>query len=88
MPVDVAVVFDDGTETFEWWDGQDRWRRFEYTGPQRVDYAVVDPQGKLPLDVNLVNNSRMRDAASRGIVRFAVRWGFWFQNLLHVLSGL
>ena len=88
MPVDVAVVFEDGTETFEWWDGQDRWRRFEYTGPQRVDHAVVDPHNKLPLDVDILNNSRMRDEASRGIVRLAGRWGFWFQNLLHLLAGL
>jgi hypothetical protein len=88
MPVEVTVSFEDGTETAEWWDGNDRWRRFEYVGTQRVDYAVVDPRHKLPLDVNLTNNSRMRDQATRGVIRLAGRWGFWFQNLLHVLTGL
>jgi hypothetical protein len=88
MPVDVQVVFDDGTTAAEHWDGDDRWKRFEYTGAQRVEWAVVDPNGTMPLDLDRLNNSRMREAGTRGIVRIASRWGFWFQNLIYVLSGL
>jgi hypothetical protein len=88
MPVEIAIGFEDGTETAESWDGQDRWRRFEYTGPLRVEYATVDPHRKLPLDVNLLNNSRMRVSGTRGVIRLAGRSGFWFQNLLHFLTGL
>ncbi|MBI4517189.1 MAG: M1 family metallopeptidase [Deltaproteobacteria bacterium] len=88
MPVDITVGFEDGTETAERWDGHDRWRRFEYLGPQRVEYAFIDRYGKLPLDVNLINNSRMRATGTRGVIRLAGRWGFWFQNLLHLLTGL
>ena len=62
--------------------------RFEYVGGLRVEWAAVDPQGTMPLDVNRLNNSRMREAGTRGIIRVAGRWGFWFQNLLHVLTGL
>ncbi|MFQ5668445.1 MAG: M1 family metallopeptidase, partial [Candidatus Binatia bacterium] len=88
MPVDVQIVFDDGTVTNEHWDGRDRWKRFEYTGTQRVRWAVADPNRTMPLDVNRLNNSRMRTAGTRGIVRIAGRWGFWFQSLVHFLSGL
>jgi len=88
MPVDIKVVFEDGSEATEFWDGQDRWQRFEYTGTQRVEWAIVDPHDKLPLDLDQLNNSRMRETGTRGIVRLAARWGFWFQNLLHVLTGL
>ncbi|MBI3782513.1 MAG: M1 family metallopeptidase [Deltaproteobacteria bacterium] len=88
LPVDVQVVFDDGTQINERWDGQESWKRFEYTGPQRVEWAVVDPERKIPIDVNLINNSRMRSSGTRGIVRVTSRWAFWFQNLLHLLSGL
>ena len=88
MPVEVQIVFDDGTVTNEHWDGRDQWRRFEYTGPQRVEWAVVDPNRTMPLDFNRLNNSRMRESGTRGIVRIASRWGFWFQNLLYVLTGL
>jgi hypothetical protein len=88
LPVDVRVAFDDGNQINERWDGQERWKRFEYTGPQKVEWAMVDPDRKIPLDVNLVNNSRMRVGATRGIVRVTSRWGFWFENLVYLLSGL
>jgi len=88
MPVDVQIVFDDGTVSNEHWDGRSRWKRFEYTGPQRVEWAVVDPQHTMPLDINYLNNSRMRESGTRGIVRIASRWGFWFQNLVYFLTGL
>jgi hypothetical protein len=88
MPVEVQIVFDDGSVTNERWDGRDPWRRFEYTGTQRVEWAVVDPNRALPLDFNRLNNSRMRESGTRGLVRLAGRWGFWFQNLLYALSGL
>jgi len=88
MPVEIQIVFEDGSLTAEQWDGRDRWKRYEYTGAQRVEWAVVDPRRTMPLDVNWLNNSRMRVAGTRGIVRIASRWGFWFQNLLSVLTGL
>ena len=67
---------------------EERWKRFEYTGPQRVEWAEVDPERKIPLDINLINNSRMRSGGTRGIMRLTSRWGFWFQNLVCLLSGL
>ena len=87
MPVDVQITFDDGSSSTEHWDGRDRWKRFEYTGTQRVEWAIVDPNGTMPLDVNRLNNSRMRDGGTRGIVRLASRWGFWFQNMMYALTG-
>jgi peptidase M1-like protein len=88
LPVDVQIAFEDGSITNEHWDGRDRWKRFEYIGGLRVEWATVDPQRTMPLDVNRLNNSRMREAGTRGVVRIAGRWGFWFQNLIYVLTGL
>ena len=88
MPVEVQVVFDDGSSVMEKWDGRERWKRFECTGPQRVVWALVDPNQRLVLDVNFLNNSRMRAAATRGVVRVVGRWTFWFQNLLYFATGL
>ncbi len=87
MPVDVQILFDDGTAASEHWDGHDRWKRFEYTGTQRVEWAIVDPNNTMSLDFNRLNNSRMREAGTRGIARIAGRWGFWFQNLVYLLTG-
>jgi hypothetical protein len=88
MPVDIVVTFDDGSATRESWDGLDRWYRIDVTSTRQAAYAVVDPDDKLPLDVNRLNNSRMRAPATRGIVRLAGRWGLWLQGVLLALSGL
>jgi hypothetical protein len=88
MPVDIVVAFDDGSETRESWDGLDRWYRIDVTGTHQAAYAVVDPDDKLPLDVDRLNNSRMHTPATRGIVRLAGRWGLWLQGALMALSGL
>lgn len=88
VPVDILVVYDDGSATRETWDGQGRWYRLDATGTRQVAYAVVDPDGALPLDVNRLNNSRMREPGTRGIWRLAGRWGLWLQGALLALSGL
>jgi hypothetical protein len=87
MPVDIVVTFDDGSVTRESWDGLDRWYRIDITSTHEAAYAVVDPDNKLPLDVNRLNNSYMRTPATRGIIRLAGRWGLWLQGALLALSG-
>jgi len=86
-PVEVAVTFEDRTQTREVWDGRDRWRRLELVSKQRADHAEVDPDGRLPLDVDLLNNTHMRAAATRGVIRLAGRAGLWLQQALHLLTA-
>jgi hypothetical protein len=88
MPVDIVVTFDDGSETREVWDGIGRWYRMDITGTHEGAIAAVDPDDKLPLDADRLNNSRMRTPATRGIIRLAGRWGLWLQGALLALSGL
>jgi hypothetical protein len=88
LPVEIEIAFEDRSVVRERWDGVGPWQRYEYIGAQRVRWANVDPDGDLVLDANQLNNSRMRDPGTRGIVRFASRWGFWFQNLMLFLTGL
>jgi len=88
MPVDIVVTFDDGSETREVWDGIGRWYRIDITGTHQGAIAAVDPDNKLPLDADRLNNSRMRTPATRGIIRLAGRWGLWLQGALLALSGL
>jgi hypothetical protein len=87
MPVDVVITFDDGSVTREAWDGIDRWYRIDITSTHQAAYAVVDPDDKLPLDVNRLNNSRMSTPATRGTIRLAGRWGVWLQGALLALNG-
>ncbi len=88
VPVEIRVVYDDGGETRETWDGQGRWYRIDVTSTRQATFAVVDPDDKLPLDVNRLNNSLMRDPGTRGLWRLGGRWGLWLQGALLTLSGL
>ncbi len=57
LPVDVLVHFTDGNEVRETWDGKSRTKDFFYPGSQKVDWAKIDPEFKIKLDVNYINNS-------------------------------
>lgn len=88
LPVDIRVVFDDGGETRETWDGQGRWYRIDVTSTRQATYAMVDPDDKLPLDSNRLNNSLLREPGTRALWRLGGRWGLWLQGALLALSGL
>ena len=54
-------------------------------GYNDADYAVLDPKFKIPLDKNLVNNSKVLHPSGKGIGKWAARLGFYFQNILGFL---
>jgi hypothetical protein len=90
-PVELKVVFADGSvERAQWDDGLGapppglRWHRFEFTGPQPVAWAEVDPDGKLALDVNRRNNGLRREADSGPRLRILSR----YQRALSALLSL
>jgi hypothetical protein len=87
LPVEILVTFDDGSATREVWDGLDRWYRIDITSTHQVVSAVVDPDDRLPLDADRLNNSRLRTPATRGVIRLAGRWGLWLQSALLALGG-
>jgi hypothetical protein len=90
MPVEVEVALADGRTIDELWDGRDRWARFRYTGP-KVTVAIVDPEGRIAIDVDRTNNEWTADRgpARRAATKWAARWMFWLQNLLelHMVVG-
>jgi hypothetical protein len=91
MPVDILVSFADGRNVTESWDGQYRWTRLRYRGAAKVTRAIVDPQGKLAIDVNPANNDWVDEDgwSRRAALKWSARWMFWLQNLLetHMVIG-
>ena len=51
FPVDVLMVFEDGSEVRESWDGRSRFKLYVEEQPQKLSYAVVDPERRLLLDL-------------------------------------
>jgi len=88
LPVDVLVVFEDGEEIRETWDGQYRWKKFTYQKPSRISKAVVDPEFKLVLDINQTNNSMMRKPNKLAPFKWVSNWMAWLQHALEFLTIL
>jgi hypothetical protein len=86
LPVEVRVSFDDGSEVMEWWDGKDRNVSFTYRRGVRVEKAIVDPRGRIPIDMNVINNSRAATPPSAPARPFTARLVFWLQTLLQFVG--
>ncbi|MDA2938224.1 M1 family metallopeptidase [Acidobacteria bacterium AH-259-A15] len=89
FPVEVLMVFEDGEEIREQWDGQDRWQRFVFEKPLRLKYAIVDPERKLLLDIDPTNNSRyadIPDGFALATKKWTSKWLFWLQDLLETFA--
>lgn len=88
LPVDVRVTFDDGSEATEWWDGKDRNASFTYRRAGRIAKAVVDPDRKITIDMNTINNSRAAAPPSGPARPFTARLVFWLQTLLQCVGTI
>ncbi|MFC2125692.1 M1 family metallopeptidase [Bacteroidota bacterium] len=82
MPVEVLVHFDDGTEKLESWNGKDRSFEYIYTGQRKVVWAHVDPEKKIYIDSNFINNSRTVEPERAVIWKYTFKILFWIQNIM------
>jgi len=57
LPVEVLIHFAGGKEVLEKWDGKGRYKDFTYTGPYEIIWVNIDPEFRISMDVNYLNNS-------------------------------
>jgi hypothetical protein len=88
FPVTILVRFDNGDSVREEWDGRDRWMRFTYSAKAKVVSAEVDPDHKVPLDVDLLNNSKTAEPSGAATRKLANYWMFLTQLLAQWLGWL
>lgn len=86
FPVEIEIKFEKEKVKRYKWDGQTRWVSYKFLGPHKLEYAVVDPNNKVLLDVNRLNNSRTSQKQSRAINTWSTRWLFVMQNFLQNLT--
>jgi hypothetical protein len=67
-------------ESAEPWLGP--WKKIEIVGPHRLVSATLDPDDRLVLDVNRLDNSRRVEPDNRAAAHWGVRWVFWLQQVL------
>jgi aminopeptidase N len=87
FPVDVLMVFEDGHEIRHSWDGETHWKAFTVEYPEKLDYAVIDPERILMLDLYPNNNSMLRDPEpAPASQKWSAYWMIWVQDLLNTFS--
>jgi hypothetical protein len=87
LPQTLALAFEGGTTERIKWNGVDRWKRFTVTRRTRVMSADVDPDRRIWLDVDWMNNSRRLEPDTTVATTWAARCLYWLQQSL-ALVGL
>ena len=77
-----------GKEILEHWDGKDRVHDFIYDNSDRVVWAKVDPYTKIPMDINLINNSYTVEPKKTSITKYAAKFIFWIENTIQTFGML
>jgi len=86
MPVEIAVIFDNGDKVREQWDGKDRWIRFAYTKKAKLVSVEIDPDHKILIDRNNFNNSNLVEGDGKAARKLANYWNFLTQMMAQLLA--
>ena len=89
FPVPVLTRFADGSETIEWWHGEDASRELSFIALSPAAAATVDPEVLVVLDADRANNTRtLVETLSMAGARLTVSWAIWLQNLVLTYASL
>jgi hypothetical protein len=88
VPQEVAITFDDGTTVVEQWDGKGRSYEWVYNGAKKIVSAEIDPNLKISLDKNWINNSYTVKPNTTGFTRYFAGMVSWLQSMMVTASVL
>lgn len=89
FPIDVAVVFADGTRIHERWDGGGTTVSYHYSSQAPATAVVVDPDSVLLLDADRRNNAHVVTAPLHvPALRWTMQWATWLQDALVTVTAL
>lgn len=86
FPMDYVIEFSDGEIVRDTWDGQSRVKTLHFTRPARIVRAAIDPDLKVPLDVDRFNNSKRIEPDEDIVNKYTFKGFFWLQSLLQFFS--
>jgi len=86
LPEEILVHFDNGDHILETWDGKSRFKDFKYTGKRKVDWVKIDPDYKIKMDVNYINNSMTDNPDKKPVRRYANKFISFMQFFINIIS--
>ncbi|NBC18796.1 MAG: M1 family peptidase, partial [Bacteroidetes bacterium] len=88
FPMTLRVRFADGTTEEVSWDGQAEWKEFTFQRETHLVEAYLDPENKVRLDVNPLNNRRALDGDDLMSRKAQLKTAVWLQQLFTILAGV
>jgi hypothetical protein len=88
VPQTLVVRFEDGKEERLPWDASERWHRWELVRPGRGVSAQLDPDREILLDVQKLDDGRLRDPAPLASRRWTLEVAAWVQAAFAALEAL
>jgi hypothetical protein len=86
LPVEVLIHFRNGEEVAETWDGKSRFKDYKYSGRGMVQWVKIDPEYKIIMDVNYINNSLTLDPDRVPVRRLTDKLTTLLQFLISTIS--
>jgi hypothetical protein len=86
LPVEVLVHFENGDEVLETWGGKSRTKEFSYERPEEIVWAMVDPDEKIKLDINVMNNGITTEPEKKVSWKYTAKFLFFLQNFMQTIS--
>lgn len=87
LPVDIRIGFKDGKIVLEHWNSRDKFVIFRYSGAKVVK-VEIDPDGRVPLDLDRSNNGWIDEADKLPTRSLATRFRLVEQALFQALALL
>ncbi|MFL5454043.1 MAG: hypothetical protein ACJ78V_19160, partial [Myxococcales bacterium] len=88
VPQTVEVRFEDGSVERMRWDPSDRWQRWTFEKPVRVQSAQLDPDREYLLDLNKLDDGHARETNRLPSTRWTLEASAWTQAFLALLESL
>ncbi len=80
--------FEDGSVEEVAWDGQEDWKKFTFEKPTPAVEAYLDPENKVWLDANRLNNRRVTEAGNTFARKQQFKVIVWAQQLFYLMGSL
>ncbi len=88
VPQRLVVTFADGTVETVRFPAGERWHRYVFDKPVKATSAQLDPEGQWLLDLNKLDDGRMREPAKLAARRWTLEASAWTQLVLSFLGAL
>lgn len=86
VPVEIQVIYEDNSIIFEKWDGMGRTKVLDYQDIKKIVSVEIDPERKIYIDQNFLNNSHTLQPENQGIAKTSRTFFTWLQNILASVS--